>query len=103
MSDVYAIVRSIREKRFPRNRFFDEHKTEASVEARRVHRFLRAVERDVLVAREVRVQCKRPGYELSLGFPDVRLTRVVSLTEEEYALLVEEPRVAERLRALEGR
>jgi hypothetical protein len=102
VSDVYAIVRSIREKRFSRNRYFDEHKTEASVEARRVHRFLRAVERDVLAAHDVRVQPKPPGYQISLGFPDVKLTRVVSLTEEEYGLLVEEPRVAAKLRALLG-
>jgi hypothetical protein len=32
-----------------------------------------------------------------MEFPEVRLTRVVSLTTEEHALLVEDPRIAARL------
>ncbi len=97
MSDVYAIVRWIRENRFSRNQHFDEHATAAGVAARRLHRFLRAIERDVMAASLVQVRRSDGGFSVSMEFPEVRLTRVVSLTTEEHALLVEDPRIAARL------
>jgi hypothetical protein len=102
VNDVYAIVRSIRENRFSRNQHFEEHLSEASVEARRVHRFLRAIERDLDAASDVRVRRhERGGYTVSMRFPKVRLWREVSLTPEEYALLVEEPRLATLLQPIQ--
>ena len=94
MSDVYALVREIREKRWPRNRFFDAHATARGAEARRVHRFLRAVERDLLTAEQVVVEREADRWRITMRFPSVRLSRVVLLGADEHALLVEDPRVA---------
>jgi hypothetical protein len=100
--DVYVIVREIRAERFPRNRNFEAHARIESVLARRVHRFLRAVERDLLVADEVALARTETGWLLSLGFPAMRLKREVALTDEEHALLVEDPRLAARLSSVAG-
>ena len=99
MNDVYALVRSLRERRFPRNRFFDAHATVSGAEARRVHRFLRGIERDLLTAQEVRVRIEGARWLVTMTFPSVRLHRVVSLTAAEHAILVEDPRVAALLSA----
>ncbi len=99
MNDVYALVRSLRDKQWPRNRFFEAHATPSGAEARRLHRFLRAVERDVRGADRVTVRSRDGGgVTLELAFEAVRLTRIVSLTPEEHALLSEDPSLAERLR-----
>jgi hypothetical protein len=100
VSDVYALVRSIRDKRLPRNRYFDEHATKSGTEARRVNRFLRAIEKDLLAAEEVEVErdARSRSWRITMRFPSVRLHRVVSLTEDEHAILLEEPQLAERLR-----
>jgi hypothetical protein len=93
--DVYALVREIREKRLPRNRNFDVHATAGGAEARRVHRFLRGIEKDLLAAEEVVVETDANGqWRITMRFPSVRLRRVVSLTNGERAILLEDPRVA---------
>jgi hypothetical protein len=97
VSDVYALVRSIREKRFPRNRYFDEHATPDGAQARRLCRFLRGIEKDLLAADEVVVE-RVPGWRITMRFPAMRLERVVSLSEDEHAILVEDPCIAEKLR-----
>lgn len=89
-SDVYALVREIREKRLPRNRFFDEHATPGGAEARRLHRFLRAVEKDLLAAEEVEVTRDAASWRVTMRFPSVRLSRVVVLSSDDYAILVAE-------------
>ncbi|HWE28966.1 MAG TPA: hypothetical protein VHB97_13245, partial [Polyangia bacterium] len=61
MNDVYALVRSLRSATWPRNRHFDAHATPTGAEARRLHRFLRGVERDVRNADSVRVQRSSDG------------------------------------------
>jgi len=94
VSDVYALVREIREKRWPRNRFFEAHATPGGAEARRVHRFLRAVEKDLLAADQVEVEREAAGWRITMRFPSVRLSRVVVLSRDEHAILVEDPRVA---------
>jgi hypothetical protein len=98
VSDVYALVRSIRANRWPRNRHFDEHATPDGVAARRLNRFLRAIERDLLRAARVEVRRDADGFVISMEFPEVRLTRKVALSAEEHALLVED----QRLRPLLG-
>lgn len=98
MSDVYALVRDLRENKFPRNRNFEAHEAPLGLEARRLFRFLRGIERDVRAAETVIVERAEGGcYTLSLAFPAVRLTRVVSLTAGEYGLLVEDEALATRL------
>src|SRR5262249_29360494 len=98
VSDVYALVRSIRENRLPRNRHFEEHQAPLAAEARRLHRFLRAVERDLRAASSIEVAAgEAGGVVVKMRFPEVRLSRVVSLTPEEHALLVEDARVARLL------
>jgi hypothetical protein len=97
VSDVYAIVREIRENRLSRNRNFELHAQPIGEEARRLHRFLRAVERDLSAAEQVTVARSDAGWTVTLAFPAVRLTRVVSLTPEEYEILVEDPAVRARL------
>jgi hypothetical protein len=95
VSDVYALVRSIRENRLPRNRHFEEHQAPIAAEARRVHRFLRAVERDLRAATSIEVgPGAAGGVVVKMRFPKVRLQRVVALTPEEHALLVEDARLA---------
>ncbi len=97
--DVYALVREIREKRLPRNRNFDAHDTAHGAEARRVHRFLKGIEKDVLAADQVEVEEANGQWRITMRFPSVRLRRIVALTEAERAILLEDPRVASLLRA----
>jgi hypothetical protein len=97
VNDVYRLVRSLRAATWPRNRHFEAHATPTGREARRVHRFLRAVERDVLAADSVRVRRTDGGVIVEMAFGAVRLQRMVSLTHEEHALLVEDEKMAARL------
>ncbi|HZS38208.1 MAG TPA: hypothetical protein VFF06_15325 [Polyangia bacterium] len=94
MSDVYALVRSIRANRFSRNRHFDEHATPEAAAARRLNRFLRGVERDVMAASHVQARREGERYVVWMQFVSVRLSRRVALTAEEHALLVEDSRLA---------
>jgi hypothetical protein len=93
VSDVYALVRSIRANRFSRNRHFDEHATPEAAAARRLNRFLRGIERDLLTASHVQVRRDGEGYTVWMQFPAVRLSRRVALSPEEHALLVEDSRL----------
>jgi hypothetical protein len=97
VNDVYALVRSLRHNRLPRNRHFEVHATPSGQAARRLHRFLRAIERDVMAADAVSVRPRDGGVVVELEFGSLRLTRAVSLTHEELALLVEDPRLSARL------
>ena len=98
VNDVYALVRSLRAATWPRNRHFDAHATETGAEARRLHRFLRGVERDVRAADTVRVRKSDAGaVTVEMAFGAVRLSRVVTLSAEEHALLVEDADMATRL------
>jgi hypothetical protein len=94
VNDVYALVRSLRAAAWSRNQHFDAHATPTGAEARRLHRFLRALERDVLAAEVVAVRRHHDGFVVKLSFPTVRLQRVVTLTREEHALLVEDAQLA---------
>jgi hypothetical protein len=92
--DVYALVREIREQRFPRNRNFDVYETAFGAKARRVHRFLRGIEKDLLNADEVEVEHLDGQWRVTMRFPAVRLRRLVCLTDDERAILVEDPRLS---------
>jgi len=99
VSDVYAVLKSLRANELPRNRHFEFHRTPEAAAARQLHRFLRGLERDVLRATRVTLadDAHRPGRLLSLEFAEVRSTRKVWLNDEEFALLRENPKVAARL------
>ncbi len=97
MNDVYALVRSLRAATWPRNRHFEAHATPTGAEARRLHRFLRGVERDVRAADTVRVRKNGDGVTVEMAFGAVRLSRVVTLSPQEHALLVEDADMAARL------
>jgi hypothetical protein len=99
VSDVYALVRTLRDSRLSRNRNFELHATEEGMAARRVARFLRGVERDLFRAADARLEPapSGDGYVLTLAFPEVRLRRMVALTAGEHRLLTEAPAVRERL------
>jgi hypothetical protein len=97
VNDVYALVRSLRAATWPRNRHFEAHATPTGAEARRLHRFLRAIERDLRTADSVRVVPRDGGATVTMTFGAVRLSRVVALSPEELALLVEDPEIAARL------
>ena len=102
MNDVYALVRSLRAATWPRNRHFDAHATPTGAEARRLHRFLRGVERDLMAADTVRVRSTDEGVVVEMAFGAVRLSRVVKLTREEHQLLVEDAAIAARLQPENG-
>jgi len=103
VNDVYDLVRSLRAATWPRNRHFDAHATPTGAEARRLHRFLRGVERDVRAADSVRVTRGDDGaVTVEMAFGAVRLSRVVTLTPQEHALLVEDPDMARRLQPEAG-
>jgi hypothetical protein len=99
VNDVYALVRSLRAATWPRNRHFEAHATPTGAEARRLHRFLRGVERDVRAADSVRVRRNGDGQGVTveMAFGAVRLSRVVTLSRQEHALLVEDADMAARL------
>lgn len=97
MNDVYALVRSLRAATWPRNRHFEAHATATGAAARRLHRFLRAVERDLRNADSVRVRRNEGGVVVEMAFGAVRLSRAVQLSQEELELLVEDPEIAARL------
>jgi hypothetical protein len=96
---VYALVRALRSQALSRNRNFELHSTAEATAARRVDRFLRGVARDLERAAEVRLEPgeREWGYRLILGFPEVRLRRVITLAPEEHALLVEDPHLGRLL------
>jgi hypothetical protein len=98
VSDVHALVRSIRGLSYSRNRNFEAHQSRASVEARRLHKFLRTVERDVRAARQVSVTRTGDRFVLEMVFPAVRLRRAVVLDAEDFALLTEDEQLAQLLR-----
>jgi hypothetical protein len=102
VNDVYDLVRSLRAATWPRNRHFDAHATPTGAEARRLHRFLRAVERDVRNADSVKVRRHKGGVVVEMAFGAVRLSRVVTLSAGEVQLLVEDPDMAVRLQPDEG-
>jgi hypothetical protein len=101
ISTVLELVARMRRDAFSRNRNFDafERADGDGTRARRVWRYLRSLERD-LVAWGPRVGVGlrlgvelRPegGRRIVIEVPEVRMRRVAVLTAEEYALLCEHP------------
>lgn len=90
-AEIYELVRAMRAAKLPRNRNFELHTTPIVRQARRVHRFLRSVERDLRRASKVR-SFPRPdgGVHLELSNEAVRARRTLDLDALAHALLLED-------------
>jgi len=98
---VYAILEALRCGRMSRNRDFAAFATPAAQKAHRVHRRLRALERE-LVAPGIAVRVERANvaadtFAITLERPAVRLRRIAYVEGAELAFLCENPRLRERL------
>lgn len=113
VANVLELVARMRRDAFSRNRNFDTF-VDADADswrARRLWRYLRSLERDLVsagprVGMGVQLHVEpRPegGRRIVIQVPDVRLRRVAILTAEEYMLLREHPDAAAVLDAVEGR
>ena len=99
VEEIYRLVRALRASRLPRNRHFEVHASESGRAARRIHRFLRGVERDLRRSQDVRVACHENGsVRIELAMPALQARRTVELDAEAHAVLLEEPDIAAVLR-----
>lgn len=90
MDEVYRLVRALRASQLPRNQHFELHATVIARAARRLHRFLRGVERDLRRATEVRVLRRPDGSaRIELVEAPLRFRRTVELDARAHALLLE--------------
>jgi hypothetical protein len=109
--DLVATVGRMRRDAQSRNRNFDAFaraETEAKG-ARRLWRYLRSLEKDLLANRSrfgsgVNLRIERRsdgGRRIVLDIAEVRMRRTVLLSAEEYALLVETPEIRDLLEPFE--
>jgi len=95
---IYELVRVLRGSSLSRNRNFEAHASAEARAARRIVRFLRGVEADVLGAERVWSRPTRNGgVVLELALPALKLERTVELDARAYALLMENAACAARL------
>jgi hypothetical protein len=98
MPDVYALVRDLRQRRWSRNRHFQEHATRVGQRARGLHRFVASLERDICRATAVALHHTADGdYRLELVLPQLRVRRTVVVSSELLAFLREDGAIAARL------
>ncbi len=98
VEEIYRLVRDLRAARLPRNRHFDLHASDEGRAARRIHRFLRDVERDLRRSTEVRVARRPDGsVRLELGMPSLQARRTVELDANAHAVLLEDTETASAL------
>jgi len=101
VTNVLELVARMRREAFSRNRHFDafSQADEETTRARRLWRYLRALEHD-LVAIAPRVGMgvhlvieprAEGGRRITIEVPEVRMRRVALLSAEEYGLLREHP------------
>ncbi|MEO6950919.1 MAG: hypothetical protein ABI321_03820 [Polyangia bacterium] len=101
MDEIYELVRALRAAVLPRNRNFDTYASAAGKRARRIHRFLLSVEKDLARAEGVSAKEGVGGaLELTLLLPALGLRRVVQLDSHARALLLESEQGRERLAAV---
>ncbi len=93
------MVRSLRRRELPRNRHFALHDSPVGTQARKLHRFLRAIEGDLERSNDVTARIEGGGCLLTMRFAAVRLTRVVSLSAADLQLLAENPKIESILKA----
>jgi hypothetical protein len=104
--EVYALVRTFRTNAasgtLSRNRNFEAHATAEARAARRILRFVRGIETDVLRAEQIVVRPTRDGVALELSMPALKLRRTVELDSGTLAILVENEACAARLSGTAG-
>ncbi len=101
MDETYELVRALRAAKLPRNRNFEAYATPAGKRARRIHRFLLGVERDLARADGVSAEESVGGsLELTLTLPAFSLRRVVQLDVHARALVFGSPTTQARLAVL---
>ena len=97
--ELRALVASLRRGLLSRNRNYEQLSGGVGLEARRLWRFLRSVEKDVRAADEalacgdasIRQELLGQGHRLiTIELPRIGLRRTTRLSAEEYALLVED-------------
>ena len=96
------LVARMRRESFSRNRNFEvfAHADGESLEARRLWRYLRSLERDLIAyaTANLRVELRAGGgHRITIEVPEVRMKRTALVTAEEYALLREHPDARARL------
>jgi len=98
---VYAILEALRRGRLSRNRNFAAFSDPAAKKAQRVHRRLRALERELaapgIAVRVERTNVATDTFAITLERPAVRLRRIAYVEGVELAFLCEDPRLRERL------
>jgi hypothetical protein len=103
MEEIYEMVRALREDRIPRNRHFELHRSATARKARRIHRFLRAVERDLRRSTDVRVTRRAEGgIRLELALASLQARRVIELDPHAHSLLLEDNTLARQLAAVQA-
>ena len=101
MAEIYELVRALRGAVLPRNRNFDAYASAAGKRARRIHRFLLSVEKDLARAESVTATEGADGaLELTLMLPSLGLRRTVQLDRHARTLLLESTQAQERLAAV---
>ena len=97
---IWQLVRALRANELPRNRHFELHRTATAKKARRIHRFLRGVERDLRRSNDVRVMRREEGgVRIELALATLHARRVIDLDPHAHSLLLEDTALAQRLAA----
>ena len=100
---VYAFVRRMRRERLSRNRHFDELSHPTARRARKILRRLEALAGELRTVADVKARPYEGGVVVAMAWPDIRLERVAYLTDEEHALLLDDPALAGKLALLGAR
>lgn len=99
MSELYHLVKRLREEGLSRNRDFDALSQPIARRARRIDRWLRGLERDLRRSASVTVTPVDCGAHIVLAMPALSSRREVVITREELALLARDPVLAALLGA----
>ncbi len=95
MSELYQLVRTLRAGDCPsRNRNFEALSHPVARRARKVARRLDSLARELRSGARVEVRRLGDGVAITLEWPEVRLHRTAYLTDEEHALLGDDPSLA---------
>ena len=95
MSELYRLVRELRTwPKRSRNRHFDELSQPIAQRARKVARRLDGLARELRSCGQIEVRRHDTGVLVTLDHPALKLHRKAFLTDEEHALLSDDPALA---------
>lgn len=88
--NVTVYLRAMRRGNWSRNRHFEEHRTPTATRARRLFRLLQSIEQDV-GRKGALISARRGDGKVTLWMKNegLRLERMLRLSEEEFALLLD--------------